>query len=93
MPQSKAYVEAQARFHRKRKENAVAYKGGKCARCNGVFHYCVYDFHHRDPKNKSFNVKTMTRYKWERVQEELDKCDLLCANCHRMVERELRGEG
>ncbi|MDO8564827.1 MAG: HNH endonuclease signature motif containing protein, partial [bacterium] len=65
---------------------AIAYKGGKCMICG----YCKCDgaleLHHVDPKQKSFSVgaKGYTR-SWEKVKEEIDKCVLLCANCHREV--------
>jgi predicted HNH restriction endonuclease len=44
------------------------------------------DFHHRDPKQKSFglSVRGLTR-SWEKIQKELDKCILVCANCHREI--------
>ena len=69
---------------------AVAYKGGKCERCS--YDRCIeaLDFHHRDPTKKDFGVssKGYTR-SWKRVQEELDKCVMLCANCHRETHAEL----
>ncbi len=44
------------------------------------------DFHHRDPKKKDFGlaVKGLTR-SWEKIQKEIDKCVLVCANCHREI--------
>ena len=69
---------------------AVEYKGGKCSVCG----YCKYtgalDFHHLDPKQKDFNISKNLHSKpsIESIKEELDKCILLCANCH----RELHGE-
>ena len=79
--------------HKRRKKvrsMAVAYKGGQCARCG--YDRCVeaLEFHHTDPTKKDFGVssKGYTR-SWKRVQEELDKCVMLCANCHREVHVEL----
>lgn len=63
---------------------AIAYKGGKCEHCG----YCKCDkaleFHHRDPSEKDFGIsyKGETR-SFDRIKVELDKCILLCANCHR----------
>lgn len=57
-----------------------------CKRCGGVFPPCVMDFHHREPAIKSFGIGTSGRAKLSRVKEEIAKCDLLCANCHRIVE-------
>ena len=44
-----------------------------------------FDFHHIVPGNKKLCVTTMVgRYSWEAIKEELDKCTLLCPNCHRI---------
>ena len=44
------------------------------------------DFHHLDPSQKEFGISMdgITR-SWERVQKELDKCVLVCSNCHREI--------
>lgn len=62
---------------------AVVHKGGKCQICG--YDKCIdaLDFHHRDPNEKEFRIGKGNTMKWEKVLEELDKCDLLCANCHR----------
>ena len=66
------------------KEKAVEYKGGKCTDCQQVFPLCVYDFHHLDPSEKETNPGNLFGRRWENVIAELDKCVLLCANCHRI---------
>ena len=45
----------------------------------------VLDFDHRNPKEKSHNVSMMINsgHSWETIQQEIEKCDVLCANCHR----------
>ena len=43
-------------------------------------------FHHRDPSTKLFSIGKGVSYSPQRVQEEIDKCDLLCAGCHCVVE-------
>ena len=66
---------------------AIKYKGGRCEICG----YCRYqgalDLHHRNPKEKNFGIaqKGYTR-SWEKTKAELDKCVLVCANCHREIE-------
>ena len=65
-----------------RKVQAVAYLGGQCQDCGNVFHPNVYDFHHLRDKDVAWNKLRLRS--WKRIQEELDKCALLCANCHRM---------
>jgi len=41
------------------------------------------DFHHRDPKQKVMGVALMVGLQMERLIEEINKCDVMCANCHR----------
>lgn len=68
------------------KNKAVQIKGGKCAICGQQYPNSVYDFHHLNPEEKDFNLgnKTST-IKWEIVKTEIEKCILVCANCHRMI--------
>src|SRR6266540_260030 len=67
---------------RRRKKQAVQYKGGRCEDCGGVFPYYVYDFHHLDPAQKDMQFNILRRRSWQTIKAELDKCVLLCANCH-----------
>lgn len=66
------------------KLKSIHYLGGKCKDCSGEFHPACYDFHHHDPSGKEVNVGTIMDYSWQRIQAELDKCELLCSNCHRI---------
>lgn len=75
-------------LRRSNKLKAIEYKGGKCAHCNGVFHPAVYDFHHLDKATKEADPGSLMGRNWKRIAEELDKCILLCANCHRLVHTE-----
>lgn len=79
-------ISAVQRRRRELKIKAVEYKGGKCQTCG--YNRCLgaLEFHHLDPKTKKFGIsaKGITR-KWESVKKELDKCIMLCANCHREV--------
>ena len=70
--------------HRRNKVELIKYKGGACEHCGGVFHPVLYDFHHRNPKEKEFEIGNK-RLELPAVQQELDKCLLLCVSCHRMV--------
>lgn len=73
---------------RRKKVRALSleHKGGSCEICG--YNKCsqALDFHHIDPKKKHFGIsaKGYTR-SWEKVLSELDKCILLCSNCHREV--------
>lgn len=68
------------------KLEAVNYLGGKCFKCNWNGDLSGYDFHHRDPNEKDFDPSALNlaNKSWEIVKQELDKCDLLCAICHRI---------
>ena len=60
-------------------------KGGSCKICNLQSNINdVYAFHHIDPTTKVFNIdaRVCNGYKYERLLEEVSKCDLLCHNCH-----------
>ena len=67
---------------RNNKKKAVEYLGGKCYDCNGVFHPSVYDFHHRDPNEKEDHPEKTLHRSWDKILLEIEKCDLLCSNCH-----------
>lgn len=54
----------------------------KCAKCGDTRVY-VLDFHHRDPTQKDFTICQYKRGSQETIQKEIDKCIVLCANCHR----------
>lgn len=66
-----------------RKKRAVEYKGGKCEYCNGIFPVECFDFHHVDKESKHKDPGLMMSHSDESLFKELDKCILLCANCHR----------
>lgn len=70
----------------KRKYEAVMMRGGKCERCGYNKNLAALEFHHRDPNTKKFQIDTTRAFSntnLDTLREELDKCDLLCANCHR----------
>ena len=75
---------AVTRRRKKLKVMAIEYKGGKCVFCG--YNKCndALEFHHIDPSNKGFSlsVRGLTR-SWSKIKKELDKCILVCANCHR----------
>jgi predicted HNH restriction endonuclease len=75
-----------------RKLEAIKLKGGKCEICGYNKYYGALEFHHRDPKSKEFSWKCLVEMKWERVLKELEKCSLLCSNCHREVHGGVSGK-
>jgi hypothetical protein len=68
----------------RRKAKAVQYLGGRCVRCGLTGHPVLFDFDHRDPMGKLFGWNKLRLRSWDAVRRELDKCDLLCALCHRL---------
>ena len=70
--------------YKERKDKAVQLLGGKCNDCGGSFPNCVFDFHHLDESVKDMNPSKALTLNEETMLEELSKCVLLCANCHRI---------
>ena len=71
----------------KRKFEYVLKRGGKCEKCGYNKNLAVLEFHHRDAWNKKFQIdlRHFANSKLEKLEDELTKCDLLCANCHREI--------
>lgn len=65
------------------KKALVKALGGKCQKCNNEFPLCVYDFHHLEEKSIDPSYAIASR-SIEQIAEEISKCILLCANCHRI---------
>jgi hypothetical protein len=93
MPEKRKYadrreylIKAVAKRRKILKEKAIALKGGKCIICGYSKCNAALDFHHIDGKKKDFGISLdgITR-SWQRVQKELEKCILVCANCHREI--------
>lgn len=73
------------KWRKAKKLKAIEYKGGKCEICG--YSKCIWalEFHHINPELKLFEIGNNT-FSWEKNQKELDKCILVCANCHREIE-------
>lgn len=93
MPERRTYADraeylrkAVSERRKKLREMAREYKGGKCMICGYKRYLGALDFHHLNPKEKDFglSVKGLTR-SWEKIKQEIDKCILICANCHREI--------
>lgn len=75
---------------KKIKEMSIDYKGGKCSICKYDKCKGALEFHHLDPNMKDFTIGNKGYTKsWEIVKKELDKCILVCANCHREIHEEI----
>jgi len=75
-------LDSNAERRRVIKQQAIDYLGGKCSNCGYNKCNAALEFHHTDPTKKD---KDYSNYKtsFDKLKSELDKCVLLCANCHR----------
>jgi len=69
------------------KAECVEYLGGCCSCCGFDEHIVALQFHHREPDEKLFCIGEMLSAGWsfDRLKDELDKCVLVCANCHWII--------
>jgi transcription elongation factor Elf1 len=90
MPDNRKYsdrreynIKAVAKRRKKLKELALDLKGNKCYFCGYAKCTRALNFHHLNPSKKDFGLaqKGWTR-SWAKIKEELEKCILVCANCH-----------
>lgn len=64
----------------------IADRGGRCERCSKTYHPNIYDWHHIDPTTKLFTIdRAGMNRNYTKLKNEVEKCALLCANCHREV--------
>lgn len=70
-----------AHLRRLIKERAIEYLGGKCRSCGYDRCPAALDFHHPNPREKEFVISG--KLAWDLIERELNKCVLLCSNCHR----------
>jgi hypothetical protein len=60
-------------------------KSKPCMDCGISYPPYVMDFDHRDPELKVSEITRVVRKgSWKQLQDEVDKCDLVCSNCHRL---------
>lgn len=87
---SKYLIKAVAKRRKRIRELAIKHKGGKCSFCGYKKCQEALEFHHSSGK-KDFGIssKGYTRG-WQKVKQELEKCVLLCANCHREIHSKKR---
>ncbi|ANA86867.1 HNH endonuclease [Gordonia phage Bachita] len=76
--------QAVSEWRRRTKAKLVAHHGGQCVDCGYVGPPFMYDFDHRDPTEKLFAIGSGASISYDRQLAESEKCDLVCASCHRM---------
>lgn len=87
------YYERKLKRRLRNQEYVNALKNNPCTDCGNTFHFVAMDFDHRDKKEKHKSISRMVNEGISvlGIQKEIDKCDLVCANCHR-VRTYLRGD-
>lgn len=84
----KCAVDAVDKRRKAVKLKAIDYKGGKCQNEICGYSKCpdAMEFHHLNPDEKDFSISYSGKTRsWDKVKCELDKCILLCSNCHREI--------
>lgn len=81
------YDERKIRKYAK-KLKCINFLGGSCKIC-GESNFFKLTFHHRNPNEKEFKISDYINSRWSRLKSELNKCDLLCQNCHREIHYKL----
>lgn len=83
----RAYLSKMTNIRRKRlKGLMIDHKGGKCQFCGYSRYIGALDFHHVDSKKKNFELSMDELYRsWDLIIKEIDKCLLVCSNCHREI--------
>lgn len=76
--------ELEKSYYKRTKEKLIEYKGGKCQVCGYNKCASALEFHHLDPSQKDFTISGGTK-SFENLKPEVDKCILVCANCHREI--------
>lgn len=86
-------VRATTKYRAQMRAMVDAAKARPCTMCGGEFPPRAMDLHHRDPAAKAFNIGTFVsksgkaghgESRAEALAREIAKCDVLCANCHRL---------
>lgn len=67
------------------KERIVYVMGDKCQCCGYDKLHSALELHHLNPKEKDFTLGTNTNISWNSARKEIQKCILVCANCHREI--------
>lgn len=77
----------ESEVRRRNKVKAILCKGGGCSACGIKYdgtNAPIFDFHHLNENEKEANPASLMKNRWETIEAEINKCVLLCSNCHRM---------
>lgn len=79
------YLARNKRTRKRRQARMLQQKANTpCSDCGGTFHPFIMEYDHRDPSTKNFSIGSIHKNAGRKLAEELEKCDLVCANCHKM---------
>lgn len=73
---------AQQKRAKRRKAELIALKGGKCSVCGYSRNTAALCFHHLRDKKFGIDSRHISNTTWEKLLAELEKCILVCHNCH-----------
>ena len=85
LPNTECSTCANLRIRNERKSKAIEILGGKCEICG--YNKCsrALSFHHKDIDQKEFGLANRWGISWNKIENELKKCSLLCCRCHEEV--------
>ena len=73
--------------YRRKRRILEELKSGPCVDCGGTFRPECMDWTHKPGTEKLFQISQGHKYTWPEVEAEIAKCELVCANCHRIRTR------
>ena len=79
----RAYLDRNARTYARHRELIRQAKSRPCADCGVQYPYYVMDFDHRVGEAKTFELNSVARKTVREITREIEKCDVVCSNCHR----------
>lgn len=82
----KYYKEKKIKYVKENNRRVNELKNKSCEDCHAKYPSFVMDFHHKNEKEKEDNISKMIKngVSFEKILEEIKKCILVCANCHRL---------
>src|SRR2546423_1270985 len=78
------YLDRNVRSYIKRRELVRQIKTRACADCDIQYPFYVMDFDHREGEIKEYELNRIDRMTTRALLREIEKCDVVCANCHRV---------
>ena len=60
----------------------------RCELCGYSTNLAAIEFHHLDEDSKEYTISRMKNFSKDKLEKELEKCAILCANCHREYHNE-----